>query len=241
MFISCQEDESNEILSFNKIHIKKIKRVRLDLTEIYFYEYNDDDLISKVLYNNDAFATFDYNDQRSIINSSNYNSRKELVSYEIFEQDSNTISEIKYYLNSRNDWIIDYKVVYTYNSEGFCIKELTYQMSDSGTWTENHYYYTFIWSEGNLIEVNHYKSNQLLYSETLEYDNKYNPENLLSYHLHPSLKTINNPIKSIKKYQQSENKISTYSYKYNSYGYPTEKIILVDSVYYYVNYEYEIY
>ncbi|NOQ27330.1 MAG: hypothetical protein GQ564_18365 [Bacteroidales bacterium] len=239
ILLSCEEE--SEIHSYNDIYIKKYIKESENLSEIHIYEYDVSELIIKVSYDNNAFSTFDYDSLGRIIRKSNYNAEEKLVSYEIYEHDSNYISRINYSINSRNEWIMSgNKYVFTYNTEDFCTKLSHYQKDDSGIWIEYDSYYTFNWTNGNLTDVFYYYNNVLWYSETYEYDNKSNPGILFTYIISPWSVTINNPIKSTKVLYDGKIETTKYSYMYNAYGYPTEKIITLDSVSYYEKYEYEI-
>ena len=220
---SCENEEL--ILSFDSVRIKTIIRSSQENTETTTtYEYNEYNLITKGVNTGGGYFTNEYDSSNRLIQSNSYNSHG-LYNYFTFQYDSNSITRIRFqYYPYSDSWGGDNeKSVYIYNSLNNCERIDYYTKDENENWVKSIYYTLCFWNNNNLTEMKNYEGNNLDYISTYQYDNKYNPEKLLTQAISPWTKSKNNPVKISTIYTDGRESNISFSYKYNEYGYPIEK------------------
>ena len=228
-FISCEKDQDQFDETFNSVKITKWITISDGAIDTIKFDYNDDNLLIKGNHSGGSYLTNEYDNLNRLISNKSYNSSG-LYHYFTFQYESNTTTRIRYqYYTSQDSWGGDNeKTVYCYNAQNHCEQIDYYGKNDNGDWIKSDYYTICKWTNDNLTELEHYKGENLEYTETYQYDNKLNPGKLLTYMISPWTKSKNNMISLSTKYSDGRETTTTFEYSYNKYGYPTIKTRIDD-------------
>ncbi|GEM_PF-2113658 len=210
--ISCSDDKKKSKEDYNHFLISEITRIsdEKEYKENYSYKEN------KIL---DCDGSKKY-----------YYQADKITKIELINSNNEIIKTIEYkYLNNRVDYYttVEYGMVfktkYTYEENGDVLYD-TFQLYESGEEEELDNYGTYTFKNGNLIKLEEFLDGTETVTE-YEYDNQKNPwKNVLGLNLLLDQKpSVNNVVKEKFNEIDGYSGNTTYSYKYNSDGYPVEK------------------
>lgn len=225
--IACSDDEEENTPDPDNQAACKLTKILPEGEDEYIeIEYTAQGYASKLLAkevgSNDAgdYTLLTYNADNQLIKAEDYENGQ-LVYYNTFEYTNGLLTTVKSYDDGTPDGVLTLK----YDSN----KRLIEQLSDSGNYKAT---YTYD-SKGNLTKQERSVSGSLFYMETYEnYDDK--PTAFSSIQGLPGIYTDNfsknNPGKSTRSFDSNgngsietdESEVITYTYIYNSNGFPTE-------------------
>ena len=220
-YASMQDKHSR---TFNSIVLKQTTTITENHITIVKYEYNNENLITKVNHSGGVYSILEYDDSDRIIKMESFNSQG-LYHYFTFQYDGNSTTRISHQYNKKNEaWEGDnLKTVFYYDAKNNCERIDYYTRNESGDWEKSTNSIKCTWLKGNLTELKHYTGDELKMTETFQYDDKLNPEKELNFMISPWTKSKNNIVSVTSRHSDDTESIISYRYTYNKYGYPGEK------------------